>query len=212
MRWTERQRAMLSAMGVELFERAPARHTEVQAGAPAAVVEAPAKPEASASAEVAVAASPGGTAEADWLIVGEPIDDETDPTGAQAQLLDNMLRAIGVSRRAAGRSGRAVFLAFADKPDAASAGDTVAPLRSALAAVQPLCAIALGRAAAQALLGTDEPLGALRGRPHRSGGVPVVARCSLAVLVRHPGEKARAWADLCLAVGAADAVAAASAP
>ena len=32
--------------------------------------------------------------------------------------------------------------------------------------------------------------------------MPVVVTFSLAFLLRHPAEKAKAWADLCLAVGA----------
>ena len=60
--------------------------------------------------------------------------------------------------------------------------------------------LALGRAAAGALLGSDAPpLGALRGRVHAHAGVPLVVSFSLPFLLRHPAEKAKAWADLCLA-------------
>src|SRR5437763_1874192 len=47
----------------------------------------------------------------------------------------------------------------------------------------------------------DTPLGGLRGRIHEHRGVPVIVTFSLAFLLRHPAEKAKAWADLCLAVG-----------
>jgi DNA polymerase len=68
--------------------------------------------------------------------------------------------------------------------------------------VAPRCVLALGRGAAAALLGAAAPLGGLRGRVHARAGVPVVVSFSLAFLLRHPAEKAKAWADLCLAVGA----------
>jgi DNA polymerase len=50
------------------------------------------------------------------------------------------------------------------------------------------------------VLDTDEPLGALRGRRETRAGVPVVVTFSPAFLLRHPLDKAKAWADLCLAV------------
>ena len=202
MRWTERQRAMLGAMGIELFERARSD------GAAVAVVEPeiePIEPVADtrpvASAPV-VTSVPSAEPEADWLVVGEPIDDEADPTGAQSQLLDNLLRAIGVRRSAVSRSGRAVFV-----PATADAA-AKAHVRAAIEAARPLCVVALGRIAAQALLASEEPLGALRGRRHASHGVPVIVSCSLAFLLRHPDEKARVWAELCMAVRIADEAAA----
>ena len=66
----------------------------------------------------------------------------------------------------------------------------------------PRCILALGRAAAAALLGVDEPLGKLRGRVHERAGIPVVVTFALPYLLRHPADKPRAWADLCLAVAA----------
>ena len=44
-----------------------------------------------------------------------------------------------------------------------------------------------------------------RGRVHAHAGVPVVVTFAPAFLLRHPAEKAKAWADLCLAVGALSA-------
>jgi len=80
-------------------------------------------------------------------------------------------------------------------------------LAAAIAAVAPRCILAFGRAAAAALLGDDAPIGGLRGRVHRLGGVPVVVTFSLPFLLRHPAEKAKAWADLCLAVATVTAAA-----
>ena len=215
MRWTERQRAMLAAMGVRLWEREAM--TAAEAGPQADVVEVAVETVAVAgAAAVAVAvavsdrradvraalpiASIASVVAADWLFVGEPLDE------VQAQLLDNMLRAIGVARSAPTRADRAAVLALADRPAGAAAdADLGERLRSTVEVVQPRCIVALGRSAAQALLSTDEPLGALRGRRHTHAGTVVIVTCPLAFLLRHPEEKAKAWTDLCLAVTAADA-------
>jgi uracil-DNA glycosylase family 4 len=51
----------------------------------------------------------------------------------------------------------------------------------------------------QALLGTDEAIGKLRGRVHQRRGVPVIVTYHPAYLLRTLADKARAWDDLCLA-------------
>jgi len=193
---------MLREMGIRLWlpEDAPATATSVVAATAAgATIAKEAKP----SSSVAVAPPPAGAmraeeprrvpglAAADWLVVGDALD-PADPQ--QQQLLENMLRAIGVGLVAPTREHRAVYV-VAD----------AAPITAAIAAVAPRCVLALGRASAAALLGADAPLGGLRGRVHAHAGVPVVVTFSPAFLLRHPAEKARAWADLCLAVGALSA-------
>jgi DNA polymerase len=227
MRWTERQRAMLREMGIRLWWPEGDGDTALADpdDSPAAPAAAPASARASAPASPLAAAASGGPAPqprreaarvpglaaADWLLVSEPLE-RGDPQ--QEQLLENMLRAIGVGLVAPDRERRAVLfpldlLAL----DAAGANGThggtgSAPLRAALDAVAPRCVLAFGRAAAAALLGADAPLGGLRGRVHAHAGVPVVVTFSLAFLLRHPAEKAKAWADLCLAVRALEAPAA----
>ena len=230
MRWTERQRAMLREMGIHLWipevataagenevavAETPPRRADAGAKAGAAqaspVESGPAAAAVSPRADATATARPRrgedsaptarlpGLAPADWLLVAEPLDDG-DPQ--QQQLLDNMLRAIGLALVAPSRERRAVFCALAPGPvTAASRGGDQAALQTAIAIVAPRCILALGRAGAAALLGDDAPLGALRGRIHAHAGVPVVVTFSLAFLLRHPAEKAKAWADLCLAVG-----------
>ena len=148
--------------------------------------------------ENATSARLPGLAPADWLLVAEPLD-AGDPQ--QQQLLDNMLRAIGLALVAPNRERRAVFCAIAPGPaSAATRASDQAALRTAIATVAPRCILALGRPGAAALLGDDVPIGGLRGRVHAHAGVPVVVTFSLVFLLRHPAEKAKAWADLCLAV------------
>jgi DNA polymerase len=73
-----------------------------------------------------------------------------------------------------------------------------------IALLKPERILVLGRFAAQTLLGTDAPIGSLRGRVHtlKTDGreIPVVVSYHPAYLLRSPGEKARSWQDLQLAV------------
>jgi uracil-DNA glycosylase family 4 len=200
MRWTERQRAMLREMGIRLWSRPETSTDEAEVGAVA-----------EAAVEVAAARAAGPSlASAEWLVVGEAFDAGDDSAADQERLLDNMLAAVGVARAAPTRQRRATFLALPARSPA-EGGGWAALLQSAFDSVQPACVLALGRNAAQALLDTDEPLGALRGRRESRAGVPVVVTFPPAYLLRHPAEKAKAWADLCLAVRCADEAVAAQA-
>ncbi|MDQ2733958.1 MAG: hypothetical protein M3Y55_02960 [Pseudomonadota bacterium] len=139
---------------------------------------------------------------ADWLIVGEPFDAGAGvgvgagaavvAAGEQERLLFNMLQAVRVSRDAPARAARACHFALGE--------GTGQRLEAALDGVRPRLILALGRIAAEALLGVDEPLGRLRGKVHERAGTHVVVSFPLAYLLRNPAEKAKAWADLCLAV------------
>ena len=220
MRWSERQLAMLREMGIRVWAPAAtptgaedageaATLVAERAAAPIAASPVAASPVATSPIAAAVAAPasrPGiasavpvatPLASAEWLVVGEPFAAAADAAGAaeQAQLLDNMLRAIGVARVGDQREGRAAHLAL----DLLA---TAADVDAAIAAVQPRIILALGRAAALALLGVDEPLGRLRERVHARAGVPVVVTFALPYLLRHAADKPRAWADLCRAVAA----------
>jgi uracil-DNA glycosylase family 4 len=189
---------MLREMGVQPWPRertagdaaVAAERREARAPAPASV-EVPAARAPAPNREPIAVAGTAKLAPADWLFVGDPFEGVQ-----QEQLLDNMLRAIGVARSAPARERRATFVAV-DAPAAAPEGDEIA---TAIAAVAPRTIVALGRAAAAAVLGNDAPLGRWRGRRHERAALPVVVTFSLAFLLRHPEEKAKAWADLCLAV------------
>jgi DNA polymerase len=69
-------------------------------------------------------------------------------------------------------------------------------LRRQIELVAPAMILCVGRIAAQRLLGTDAPLGRLRGRVHDLDGVPVVVTYHPAYLLRSPGEKRKSWDDL----------------
>jgi len=169
----------------------------VAATAHAAIVEAPPRPvpaprvPPAAAAGRAAEGAAGELVAADWLLVGEAFAPGA-AAGDPERLLGNILRALGVSRDAAAAEGRACHVAVAD--------GIAFDLDAALARVRPRCVLVLGKPAAQAALGVDGPLGSLRGRVHDRGGVPVVVTLALSYLLRHPAEKPKAWADLCLAV------------
>jgi uracil-DNA glycosylase family 4 len=155
-----------------------------------------------------------GHERAHWLIVGEAPGEQEDRqgepfVGASGQLLDSMLRAVGLSRQAnpEGDPARQVFIANVMKcrppvnrnPRPEEVVQCSPFLKRQVALVQPRLILAMGRFAVQALLDTDAAIGKLRGQVHRYEGVPVVVTYHPAYLLRNLPDKARAWEDLCLA-------------
>ena len=65
--------------------------------------------------------------------------------------------------------------------------------------MRPKIVLAVGRIAAKNLLGIDEPVGRMRGRPHELDGIPLVVTYHPAYLLRSPSQKRKSWSDLCLA-------------
>ena len=166
---------------------------------------------------------------ADWLVVTEPPEEPEEravrPQVEQAgQLLDNMLRALGVSRQdgpASGDQGHSAARAYVTSavkcrpavvrnPSLDELAVCGTYLRREIALVQPKVILAMGRFAAQALLQgsvaevANTPLGKLRGQVYRYQGLPVVVTYPPVYLLRTQQDKARAWADLCLAQEALD--------
>jgi len=153
-----------------------------------------------------------GHTQADWMVVGGEAPDQNEDlqgepfVGQSGQLLDNMLRAVGRSRTGEGAQGAYIANALKCRPPAnrsplpAEVAQCEPYLARQVALVQPKVILALGRFAVQALLQTSEPLGKLRGRVHRYQDVPVIVSYHPAYLLRTPADKAKAWADLCLAL------------
>ena len=152
-----------------------------------------------------------GDMQADWMIVGEAPGENEDRqgepfVGAAGQLLDNMLRAVGRSRQGEGAQGTYIANVLKCRPPANRnpLPEEVAKCEPYLVRqvelVKPRVIVAMGRFAVQSLLKTTEPIGRLRGRVHRYEGVPVIVTYHPAYLLRTPGDKGKAWADLCLAM------------
>lgn len=152
-----------------------------------------------------------GHERAHWMIVGEAPGEQEDRqgepfVGKAGQLLDNMLRAVGLSR-APGEAERQVFICNVLKcrppgnrnPEPAEVAQCEPYLLRQVQLVQPRIILAMGRFAVQSLLRTDEAIGRLRGRVHRYAGVPTIVTYHPAYLLRNLPDKARAWDDLCLA-------------
>ena len=166
-----------------------------------------------------------GDTAAEWMVVGEAPGEQEDLqgepfVGPSGQLLDNMLKAIGLNRHAhasgeganGGSALRGVYIANVVKcrppgnrnphPDEVAKCDPY--LARQVALVRPKIILAMGRFAVQSLLQTTEPIGKLRGQVHRYHGVPVIVTYHPAYLLRNLPEKAKAWADLCLAMDVAE--------
>ncbi len=158
-----------------------------------------------------------GDTQARWLVVGEAPGENEDIqgepfVGQAGQLLDNMLKAVGLNRQ--GRGAQGVYIANVLKcrppanrnPQPEEVLQCEPYLRRQVALLQPQIILALGRFAAQSLLQhsvpdvATMPLGKLRGQVHGYEGVPVIVSYHPAYLLRTPQDKAKAWADLCLAM------------
>jgi len=146
-----------------------------------------------------------GNPAADWMIIGEAPGAEEDRrgepfVGRAGQMLNEMLRAIGQSRES-------VFIANILKcrppnnrdPQPAEAAACRDYLRQQIALVKPNIILAVGKIAAQNLLGSDQPVGRMRGRQHDLDGIPLVVTYHPAYLLRSPSQKRKSWSDLCLA-------------
>lgn len=147
-----------------------------------------------------------GDREADWMLIGEAPGENEDKqgepfVGQAGKLLDSMLRAVTLARDSN------VYIANVIKcrppgnrnPEPDEVARCEPYLQRQVALVKPKVIVALGRFAAQSLLKTDASIASLRGRVHRYEGVPVIVTYHPAYLLRSLPDKAKAWADLCLA-------------
>jgi len=148
-----------------------------------------------------------GDENADWLLVGEAPGAEEDRlgepfVGQAGKLLDNMLAAIDLQR------GRNVYIANVLKcrppgnrnPEPDEVAKCTPFLLKQIELIQPKLIVAMGRFAAQTLLGTEATIASLRGRLHQYAGVPLIVTYHPAYLLRNLPDKSKAWQDLVFAV------------
>ncbi len=148
-----------------------------------------------------------GDEKADWLIVGEGPGAEEDArgepfVGPAGKLLDNMLAAIGLKR------GENVYIANVvkcrppgNRTPSTEEAEACAPfLDRQIELLRPRLIIALGKVAAQRLLGIEGTLGSMRATVHEYRGIPLVVTYHPAYLLRNMTDKSKAWEDLCFAV------------
>ena len=143
-----------------------------------------------------------GDPQADLLLIGEGPGAEEDRqglpfVGPAGQLLTKILRAIDLDREE-------VYITNVVKcrppgnrdpqPDEVAA--CRAYLERQIALIQPKLIVALGRVAAQTLLGTDQALGRLRGHWWQVLGVPTRVTYHPAALLRNTSFKRPTWEDM----------------
>jgi len=155
-----------------------------------------------------------GNRSSEWMVIGEAPGAEEDLrgepfVGQAGRLLDNVLAAAGLGRRATGRS--AVYIANVVKcrppgnrnPEPDEAARCEPYLMRQIELLRPRVILLMGRVAAQAILGTEASIASLRGHAHRidvaGASVPVIVTYHPAYLLRNLADKATVWADLCLA-------------
>jgi uracil-DNA glycosylase len=153
--------------------------------------------------------TPASAQPADWLIVGDPPTESDETAGApftgdEGVLLGNMLKAMGLSVAQVTLTPAVKCRTEGQSTGAQELAQCEAYLRRQIAMTRPKMILAMGRYAAQALLANTvsnpvPPLGQLRGTVYKYEGIPVVVTYSPANLLRNPADKAKAWADLCLA-------------
>jgi len=146
-----------------------------------------------------------GNRDAQWMFVGEAPGADEDArgepfVGRAGQLLNAMLFALGLKRED-------VYIANVLKsrppgnrdpqPNEIEACEPY--LLRQIALIRPKLIVALGRHAAHSLLKTETPLARLRGQRLSYHGTPLLVTYHPAYLLRSPGEKRKAWDDLCLA-------------
>ena len=142
---------------------------------------------------------------------GEEEDRRGEPfVGRAGKLLDAMLQAMNLDRTT-------VYIANIVKcrppgnrnPSLEEAASCIPYLKRQIELIEPRLIVALGAVAAQRLLDTDRPVGAMRGKMHYAAhlGPPVLVTYHPAYLLRSPGQKRKAWEDLQLAMREMDALA-----
>ena len=169
---------------------------------------------------VGAPAAEGQAPQVDWLIVGEAPGENEDIqgepfVGQAGKLLDNMLGAMKLSRTGARNpDGGGVYIANVLKcrppgnrnPKPEEVAQCLPYLERQVALLKPKIILAMGRFAVQALLRDTVPdvetmpLGKLRGRVYTYQKLPVVVTYHPAYVLRNLPEKAKVWADLCLAM------------
>lgn len=149
-----------------------------------------------------------------WMLVGEAPGAEEDArgepfVGQAGKLLDNMLAAVGLAR--SGETPQSVYIANVLKcrppgnrnPEPTEVALCEPYLLRQVELVQPDLLLVMGRFAAQSLLRADATIASLRGRVHRvqvaGREIPTVVTYHPAYLLRNLADKAKSWADLCLA-------------
>lgn len=143
-----------------------------------------------------------GPSNAELMFIGEgPGADEDRQglpfVGAAGELLTRIIQAIEMTRDE-------VYIANVVKcrppgnrdPQPEEVAACRGYLEKQIALVRPRVIVALGKTAAQTLLGNDAPIGRLRGQWFRAQGIPTMVTYHPAALLRNPALKRPTWEDM----------------
>ncbi len=149
-----------------------------------------------------------GNPDAPVMLIGEAPGRDEDIqgkpfVGRSGQLLDRMLKAIGLARHNE-KPEEAVYISnviFWRPPGNRTPTDQetlmcLPFLRRAIEIKQPRYIVCLGATPTQRLIGKSEGILKLRGRWFDFGGIPLLATLHPAYLLRQPAQKRLAWRDL----------------
>ena len=142
-----------------------------------------------------------GNQQADIVFIGEAPDDVDDKAGqlfaGQAgQLLDAMLKAIGLDRQSIYLLNMLKCkLPESREPHTSELLCCDDYLQQQINLLQPKLIYAMGNAVQELLL-TQQPLAAMRRRAHHYNGIPVIVSLSPQQLLKSPEDKRKAWQDL----------------
>jgi DNA polymerase len=124
--------------------------------------------------------------------------------GVSGQLLDRMLRAIGLDRQTNAYITNVLFWRPPGNrsPSPAEIGACLPFVERHIELVDPAVLVLVGGIAAKTMLGRQEGIMRLRGRwfsyetPRMARPIPVIATYHPAYLLRSPGQKREAWRDM----------------
>lgn len=151
-----------------------------------------------------------GDPDAPLMFVGEAPGEQEDKrgepfVGPAGELLDKMIEAMGWTRDSVYINNIIQCRPPGNRnpqPDEVAACQPF--LEARIRAIAPRIIVALGRPAANTLLGIDAPISTLRGTFHDRNGVKVMPTFHPAYLLREPAKKREAWEDLKLVMAELD--------
>jgi len=147
-----------------------------------------------------------GAEDAPLMFVGEAPGEQEDRrgepfVGPAGELLDKMIEAMGWSRQSVYIANILMCRPPGNRNPQPDEVERCLPfLNAKIATIGPRIIVALGRPAANTLLGMDAPISSLRGRFHDRNGVRVMPTFHPAYLLREADKKREVWSDLKLVI------------
>ncbi len=148
-----------------------------------------------------------GDPDAPLMFVGEAPGEQEDKrgepfVGPAGELLDKMIEAMGWTRDTVYINNILMCRPPGNRnPQPDEVAQCSPFLDARIASIGPRIIVALGRPAANTLLGIDAPISALRGKFHDRNGTMVMPTFHPAYLLREPAKKRDTWSDLKLVIG-----------